>query len=90
MARQLNIRSDEAYDTARSLAQKLNTTTTDVVLRGLRRLAGDMATATGPLTERQQRDYDALRAIVAEVARHKRPGATSDHGDMYDEFGLPK
>jgi antitoxin VapB len=90
MPRQLNIRSDEAYETATTLAKRLNTTTTDVVLRALRKLAGEQAAATGPLTERQQRDYDALRAIVAEVARHKLPGATSDHSDMYDEFGLPK
>lgn len=90
MPRQLNIRNDEAYETATSLARRLNTTTTDVVLRALRKLAGDAAATTGPLTEKQQRDYEALRAIVAEVARHKVPGATSDHSDMYDEFGLPK
>jgi hypothetical protein len=30
-----------------------------------------------------------LRALAREGAKHKKPGATSDHSDMYDEFGLP-
>ncbi|HMN70234.1 MAG TPA: type II toxin-antitoxin system VapB family antitoxin [Rhodoblastus sp.] len=90
MARQLNVRNDEAYETATSLAKRLHTTTTDVVLRALRKFASDEASAHGPMTEKQRRDYEALRSIVDEVARHKLPGATSDHSDMYDEFGLPK
>ncbi len=90
MPRQLNVRNDEAYETATALAKRLRTTTTDVVVRALRRLASEEAAAAGPMTDKQQRDYDALRAIVAEAAKHKLPGATSDHTDMYDEFGLPK
>ena len=38
MSKQLNIRSDEAYAAATRLAQRLGTTTTDAVLRALRRL----------------------------------------------------
>lgn len=90
MPRQLNVRNDEAYETATSLARRLHTTTTDVVLRALRKFASDEAAAHGPLTDQQRRDYEALREIVREVERHKLPGATSDHSDMYDEFGLPR
>lgn len=90
MPRQLNVRNDEAFETATSLAKRLRTTTTDIVVRALRKFASDEATAPGPLTEKQQRDYDALRAVVEEFAASKRSGVTSDHGDMYDEHGLPK
>ena len=38
MSKQLNIRSDEAYAAATRLAQRLGTTTTEAVLRALRRL----------------------------------------------------
>lgn len=41
MSKQLNIRSDEAYAAATRLAQRLGTTTTDAVLRALRRLEQD-------------------------------------------------
>jgi hypothetical protein len=27
--------------------------------------------------------------LVREFQKHKLPGATSDHSDMYDENGLP-
>lgn len=38
MPKQLNVRSDEAYAAATRLAQRLGTTTTEAVLRALRRL----------------------------------------------------
>jgi hypothetical protein len=41
------------------------------------------------LTPAQRAEYEALRASSREAAKHKLPGATSDH-DMYDESGLPK
>ena len=90
MARQLNIRNDEAYETATSLAKRLHTTTTDIVVRAWRKYASDEVAAQGPMSEKQQRDYDVLRKIAEEFAAHKLPGATSDHGDMYDEHGLPR
>ena len=42
------------------------------------------------LTPTQRAEYEKLRALSREAAKHKLPGATSDHSDMYDEFGLPK
>jgi hypothetical protein len=41
------------------------------------------------MTPAQQASYGALMALSREASKHKRPGATSDHSDMYDEFGLP-
>ena len=42
------------------------------------------------LTPSQREEYEKLRALSRESAKQKLPGATSDHSDMYDEFGLPK
>ena len=35
-------------------------------------------------------EYEALRVLSREAAKRKRAGATSNHDDLYDEFGLPK
>ena len=43
----------------------------------------------GEITPAQRAGYEALRTLSHEAAKHKRPGATSDHSDMYDENGLP-
>jgi hypothetical protein len=42
-----------------------------------------------PLSPEAKERYDGLKALAAETARHAKPGATSDHSDMYDDFGLP-
>ena len=41
------------------------------------------------LSMKQRAAYERLRALSSEAAAHKVPGATSDHEDMYDDFGLP-
>ena len=41
------------------------------------------------LTPEQRADYEALGRLVQEAKPFIKPGATSDHGDMYDEYGLP-
>lgn len=88
--RQLNIRSDEAYSRASSLARRLGRTTTDVVVEALRRYDDEVAPRNGRVrTPEQQRRYDLLMRLSEETARHKLPGATSDHDDLYDENGLP-
>jgi hypothetical protein len=46
--------------------------------------------AVEDLTLAQRKEYERLRALSRESAKHKLPGATSDHADMYDDFGLPK
>jgi hypothetical protein len=42
------------------------------------------------LTTEQRAWLDEVRALSIESARHKPPGMTSDHSDLYDEFGLPR
>jgi hypothetical protein len=59
--------------------------TPDVETRSRQRLP-----AVEELTPSQREEYEKLRALSREAAKHKFPGATSDHSDMYDEFGLPK
>lgn len=89
--RQLNIRSDEAAETAARLARRLGTTTTDVVVSALR--SYEAATARSHQegwSPEKRRRYDALRAITAEARQHLIPGSPADHEWLYDENGLPK
>jgi antitoxin VapB len=90
MAKQLNIRSDEAHRLASALARRLNTSTTKVVETALRELDRTAPPGSPPkLTSEQEAEHQAFMALVRESAKHFLPGATSDHGDMYDENGLP-
>lgn len=90
MPRQLNIRSDEAHRLATDLARRLNTTTTRVVEKALLELERIMPPGESTeLTSEQRADHESFMAFVQEFQKYKRPGATSDHRDMYDEFGLP-
>ena len=89
MARQLNVRSDEAYETAHALAQRTCMTTTQVVEKALNLLDAETP-KTAPDSNFDQKAWiDRLKAISAEIAKNKRPGETSDHSDMYDDGGLP-
>ncbi len=88
MPKQLNIRSDEASGLAHEIAERLGTTVTDAVLEALREFGSKLPKADG-MTPTQRADYEALLALANEAAKHKRPGATSDHSDFYDEHGLP-
>jgi hypothetical protein len=87
MPKQLNIRSDEAYETAQRLAAHLNTTATAVVETALKQYAN------GVLQEVPQEEaaetYRILTELGREISKHVRPGAGSDHSDFYDEKGLP-
>lgn len=89
MTKQLNIRSDEAHALASDFAERLHTDVTDVVVRALRDFGAKLMVRE-ELTASQQREYEALCALSRKTAASKLPGATSDHRDMYDEFGLPK
>jgi hypothetical protein len=89
MARQLNIRNDEAYETAHNLARRTHMTTTEVVVKALRRLNEETPVTLDDMTPEQRARYERIMAIAREGAKHKTPGATSDHSDMYDENGLP-
>ena len=88
--RQVKIR-EEAYERASSLAQRLGRTTSDVVEDALLQYEPKIdAGRMGDMTEEQQRRFDRIMALANEASRHKLPGATSDHSDMYDDYGLPK
>lgn len=41
------------------------------------------------MTPDQKARFDALLRLSEEAARRARPGATSDHRDMYDANGRP-
>lgn len=90
MARQLNIRSDEAFETAKRLAERQGLTTTEVVVRALRYL--DVTSDPlryEDLSAKQKSLHDRL-AELARKAREAAPDATSDHSEFYGEDGAPK
>lgn len=93
MTRQLTISSDEVVETAERLARRHGVSTTEVVVRALRRFAADIEPpGTGgaePLTPEQRDTFDALQRLSSETARRIVPGARSDHDDLYDDSGLP-
>jgi hypothetical protein len=88
MNRQLNVRSDEAYRLAHVIAEETGAPIADIVAKALRDYAAKLPKREG-MTPAQRATYESLRDLARETARHKKPGATSDHSDMYDEFGLP-
>ena len=90
MRRQLNIRSDEAYRIAHDIADRLSVSTTEAVVKALRDYGSRVAPAVEGMTPTQRSEYEALMRLARKTACAKKPGATSEHGDLYDEFGLPK
>jgi hypothetical protein len=88
MSRQLNIRDDDAYRLAHTIADQTGCSVTEVVRAALRQY-GEKLPKVDEMTPAQRATYLALRELSRETARRKKPGATSDHSDMYDEFGLP-
>ncbi|MBP2149452.1 type II toxin-antitoxin system VapB family antitoxin [Xanthobacter autotrophicus DSM 597] len=88
MARQLNIRSDEAFETAQRLARRQGRPVTEVVVNALRAYDAALSSDTA-LTPEQQAEYEALRQLARSAAQRAKEGAVSDHSDMYDEYGLP-
>jgi hypothetical protein len=88
--KQLNIRSDEAYETAQRLAKRLGVSTTEVVLRALQRLEGGTPVPDGALDARAQAFVDEILRRAKEVAARTPPGPGSDHRDFYDENGFPR
>ncbi|MFL4969922.1 MAG: type II toxin-antitoxin system VapB family antitoxin [Xanthobacteraceae bacterium] len=88
MARQLNIRSDEAYELASELARKTGRTRADVVLAAL--LTYRQAKTGRKLTRKQRAFVDELMALARRSAAAAGPKATSDHSHLYDERGLPR
>lgn len=90
MTRQLNVRSDKAYDTARRLAEHYETTTTKVVEDALDEYAARRMLPSKKMTKEQAEKFLRELDVLIEIAnRNRPPGLTSDHSDMYDEDGLP-
>ena len=90
MPRQLNIRSDEAYETAHRLADHLGQTTTKVVEEALGEYAARRLLPSKKVTKEEAEAFLAeLDRLIEEARPFRKPGATSDHSDMYDENGLP-
>lgn len=88
MARQLNIRSDEAFELARKIADAQHKPVTEVVLNALRAYDTQLS-VDAELTPEQKAEFEALRELSRAAARYAKQNAASDHSDMYDEFGLP-
>ncbi len=88
MAKQLNIRSDEAHRLAHAISERTGQPVVEVVVSALREF-GSKLPPVEDMTPTQRADYEALRELARQAAQHKRPGATSDHSDMYDAYGLP-
>jgi hypothetical protein len=92
MTRQLNIRNDEVYARAKHLAKRYGLSTTAVVLKALRQLDTDVVVLPpyDSLPPESKRDHDHFKELARKAREEMGPLATSDHSDLYDEFGLPK
>jgi hypothetical protein len=88
MPRQLNIRSDEAYALASTMARRTGRTRADVVLAAL--LSYQEAKTGRKMTRKQRAFVDELMALARRSAAVADPSMTSDHSHLYDENGLPR
>ena len=88
--KQLNIRSDEAYETATRLAKRLGASTTEIVLRALQRYEGEAPAQPSDLGPREKAFVADILERARKVAAKTPPGPGSDHRDFYDERGFPK
>lgn len=91
MARQLNVRSDEAYDIARNVADLTGKPVAEVVLDALRE-HGAKFRDQSDLTATQKANIDAIRAAARRAQAKLKPGVSVEDimDDMYDEQGLPR
>ena len=88
MPRQLNVRSDEAYDIATRIARRTGRPRPDVVLAAL--MTYQEARTGRKLNKAQRAFTDELMALARRSAAAAGPKGTSDHAHLYDEHGLPK
>ena len=88
MAKQLNIRNDEAFHLAHAIADQTGKPITEIVATALKTYAATLPSREG-MTPEQRATVDWLRDLSRRTSRRKKPGVSSDHTDMYDEFGLP-
>jgi antitoxin VapB len=84
---QLNIKDEVLIQKVRRLAEKRQTTQTDV----LRQLVEEALQRDDAEREALRLEkLAAIREITSRTAKLFPPGTTSDHSDMYDEHGAPK
>jgi hypothetical protein len=88
MARQLNIRSDEAYRIVSDVARRTGRSRADIVLAAL--LSYDEAKSGRKLTPAQRAFVDELMALAHRSAAAADAKMTSDHSHLYDKRGLPR
>ncbi len=89
MSRQLNIRNDEVYRLAHEVAADMGKPVSEAIL-ALLRAYKPREQEPEKLTSEQRAWLQEVLALAIESAKHAPPGMTSDHSDMYDEYGLPK
>ncbi len=91
--KQVNIRSDRAYETAHRLARRLGKSTQQIVIEALEEKARAVGQAEPEFTpEEIARRCAAIEAAIDELWGGKPPPPVDPHADdwMYDENGLPK
>ncbi len=88
MARQLNIRNDEAYAIVSDIAKRTGRSHADIVLAAL--LSYGEERSLVELTPEQRAFVDELMILARRSAAVAPAGMTSDHSDLYDDNGLPR
>jgi len=80
----MNIKSEKAQKLARQLARETGLTMTAAIEKALEAEIGRLHRERD-VAERKRRLDELLDALPPPP-----PGVTSDHSDLYDEWGLPK
>ena len=79
----INIKNERVEELARQLASQTDQSITAAIEQAL----------TGELRRLElANDYETRKARIKEILRRSGPtppGVTSDHSDLYDEWGLP-
>jgi hypothetical protein len=88
--KQLNVRSDVAYRLAHEMARREGRSTQSVVEAALIAYAERAGAGETAREAETQAALEYLRDMSASTRHLILPGATSDHSEFYDEFGLPK
>jgi hypothetical protein len=81
---QLSIRSAKARALAQSLARRTGLSMNRLVEQALERFDSELRSGSNA------HPIDAVWALAEEGRREVKPGATSAHDDLYDDWGLPK
>jgi antitoxin VapB len=80
----LNIKNEEVQSLAKELARATGDSMTEAIRKALKEKLERI---------RQDEDFAAKKARVREILKRSGPtppGLTSDHSDLYDEWGLPR